>query len=81
MANIAAGYGADEAVCLARGFDRAAQAAAGLSSLLHLAIDLRLLDQPNATRLLERSLDLSQMIRGWQRAIREHEAVRMRAIN
>lgn len=81
MANIAAGYGADEAACLARGFDRAAQAVASLSSLLHLAIDLRLLDQPNATRLLERSLDLSQMIRGWQRAIREHEAVRMRAIN
>ncbi|MBI4519520.1 MAG: four helix bundle protein [Gemmatimonadetes bacterium] len=81
MASIAAGYGADEATCLARGFDRAAQAVANLSSLLHLTIDLRLLDQPKAARLLTRSLELSHLIRGWQRAIREHEAARARTIN
>jgi len=76
MANIAAGYGADDATGLARGFDRASRAVTNLASLLHLTVDLHLLDRPKATPLLARTIELARLIRGWQRAIRAHEKAR-----
>lgn len=76
MVTIASGYGADSPACLSRGFDRAAQAVINLSSLLHLTVDLQLVEAPTAAGLLARSLELSRLIRGWQRAIREHEEAR-----
>jgi hypothetical protein len=70
MANIAAGYGADEAVRLARGFDHVAQAAASPSASTWRSTRLRPAERHAPARTQPRSL---QMIRGWQRVIREHE--------
>ena len=74
MANIAAGYAAENAATLARGFDRAAQATMNLASLLHLALDLDLLDDARGKAMLVRVAEVERLIRGWQRAIRAHRA-------
>jgi four helix bundle protein len=80
MLAIAAAYEAQNERALARGFDRAAQAAADLSSLLYLTTDLRLLDRSSTAALQARAHELTRLIRGWQRAIRAHQhAVKLTA--
>ena len=76
MANIAVGYEADTAGLLARGFSRAAQAAAELSSLVQLTIDLDVLGRPVVAGMLVRVSEISRLIRGWQRALRTQRLVK-----
>jgi four helix bundle protein len=76
MASIAAGYEADTAASLARGFNRAAQAAAELSSLVQLTRDLDVLGRPAVAGMLARVSEVSRLIRGWQRALRTQRLVR-----
>lgn len=76
LANIAVGYDADTAGTFARAFDRAAEAAAELSSLVHLTKDLEVLEGAIVGRLLVRIAEISRLIGGWKRAIRAHRAAR-----
>lgn len=76
MANIAVGYEADTAGALARGFNRAAQAASELSSLVQLTTDLEVLRRPVAAGMLLRVSEVSRLIRGWQRALRTQRLAR-----
>lgn len=76
MVNIAVGYDADTAGALTRGFNRAAEAAAELSSLIHLTNDLQVLERSVAGGLLARTAEVSRLIGGWQRAIRAHPMAR-----
>lgn len=76
MANIAVGYEADTAGALARGFNRAAQAASELSSLVQLTTDLEVLRRPVVAGMLLRVSEVSRLIRGWQRALRTQRLAR-----
>jgi len=76
MANLATGYGADNARGLMQGFARAAAAAVDLSSLTHLAMDLGLMERRAASAALTRTGEVAQLIRGWQRALQTHELAR-----
>lgn len=76
MVNIAVGYDADTTGALTRGFNRAAEAAAELSTLVHLTNELQVLERSVVGGLLVRIAEVSRLIGGWQRAIRAHRVAR-----